>query len=83
MYAIFGLFLVAPLYRLSTSAKIAAVTFALFGVLYHALLLGVMFGGVASEETGDYANILFLLLLIPVITMGLYFRTHVKNMADG
>jgi hypothetical protein len=42
-----------------------------------------MFGGVASEETGDYANILFLLLLIPVITMGLYFRTQVKNMADG
>ena len=83
MYAIFGLFLVAPLYRLSTDAKIAAVTFGLFGVLYHALLFGVMFGGIASEEIGDYANILFLLLLIPVIAMGLYFRTQVKNMADG
>ena len=83
MYAIFALFLVAPLYRLSTDAKIAAVTFGLFGVLYHALLLGVMFGGIASAEIGDYANMLFLLLLIPVIAMGLYFRTQVKNMADG
>jgi hypothetical protein len=83
MYAIFALFLVAPLYRLSTDAKIAAAIFGLFGVLYHALLLGVMFGGIASEEIGDYANMLFLLLLIPVIAMGLYFRTQVKNMADG
>ena len=83
MYAIFGLFLVAPLYRLSTDAKIAAGTFGLFGVLYHALLFGVMFGGIASQEIGDYANILFLLLLIPVIAMGLYFRTQVKNIADG
>ena len=82
MYAIFGLFLAAPLYRLSTDAKIAAGTFGLFGVLYHALLFGVMFGGIASQEIGDYANILFLLLLIPVIAMGLYFRTQVKNIAD-
>ena len=83
MYAIFALFLVAPLYRLSTDAKIAAAIFGLFGVLYHALLLGVMFGGIASEEIGDYANMLFLLLLIPVIAMGLYFRTQVKNIADS
>jgi len=81
MYAIFGLFLVAPLYRLSTNAKIAAVSFGVFGVLYHALLFGVMFGGIASEEIGDYANALFLLLIIPVITMGLYFRTQVKNIS--
>ena len=83
MYAIFCLFLVAPLYRLSTDAKIAAVTFGLFGVLYHALLLGVMFGGIASEEIGDYFNMLFLLLLIPVIAMGHYYRTQMKVMADG
>ena len=83
MYAIFALFLVAPLYRLSTDAKIAAAIFGLFGVLYHALLLGVMFGGISPEEIGNYANMLFLLLLIPVIAMGLYFRTQVKNMADG
>ena len=52
-------------------------------MLYHALLLGVMFGGIDSEEIGDYDTMLFLLILIPVIAMGLYFRTQVKNMADG
>ena len=83
MYAIFALFLVAPLYRLSVSAKIAALTFGLFGLLYHGLILGVMFGGLTSEDIGSYAEILFLLLLIPVVAMGLYFRTKVKNAAGG
>lgn len=81
MYALFGLLVAAPLYRLTASAKVAGVSFGLFGGLYQLLLLGVMAGRISSGEISDYAETLFMLLLIPVVAMGIYFRNQVKNIS--
>ena len=74
MYGLFGLLVARPLFRLTLSAKIAAVGLGLFGLLYHLLLIGVMFGSVSTAEIGPYAESMGILLLIPVISMAVFFR---------
>jgi hypothetical protein len=69
MYGVFGLLVARPLFRMTLSAKIAAVALGLFGLLYHLLLIGVMFGSVSTAEIGPYAESMGILLLIPVISM--------------
>jgi len=74
MYGVFGLLVARPLFRMTLSAKIAAVGLGLFGLLYHLLLIGVMFGSVSTAEIGPYAESMGILLLIPVISMAVFFR---------
>lgn len=83
MYGVFGLLLARPLFRLSLSAKIAAVGLGLFGLLYHILFLGVITGSVVTADIGPYAESLGVLLLIPVISMEIYFRKAIKAKADA
>ncbi len=78
MYGIFGLLVAWPLFRLSLSAKIAAVGFGLFGLLFHLLFIGVMTRSVATEDVGVYAESIGVLLLIPVISMAVFFRKAMK-----
>lgn len=79
MYAVFGLLLARPLFRLSLSAKIAAVGLGLFGLLFHVLFAGVITGSVATADIGPYAESIGILLLIPVISMAIYFRAQLKE----
>jgi len=74
MYAVFGLLVARPLFRLTLSAKIAAAGFGLYGLLYHILFAGVMTGSVVTADVGAYAESTAGLLLIPVISMAVYFR---------
>lgn len=78
MYAVFGLLIARPLFRLTLSVKIAAVALGLFGLLYHILFAGVMTGNIVTADIGPYAESLGLLLLIPVISMAVYFRNAIK-----
>ena len=78
MYRVFGLLVARPLFRLTLSAKIAAVALALFGLLYHILFAGVMTGSVVTADIGSYAESIGILLLIPVISMAVYFRKAIK-----
>jgi len=80
MYAVFGLLVARPLFRLSLSAKVAAVGLGLFGLLYHILFAGVMTGSIATADIGPYAEMMGLLLLIPVFSMAVYFRKAMKIM---
>lgn len=82
MYAVFGLLIARPLFRLTLSAKIAAVGFGLFGLLYHILFVGVMTGSVATADIGAYAESIGILLLIPVISMAVYFRKAMTAKGD-
>lgn len=79
MYGVFGLLVAWPLFRLTLSAKIAAVGLGLFGLLFHLLFVGVMMGSVASADIGPYAELMGLLLFIPVISMAVYFRMRLKE----
>jgi len=83
MYGVFGLLLARPLFRLTLSAKIAAVSLGLFGFLYHLLLVGVMFGSIAITNIGLYAESIGILLLIPVLSMAVYFRNQLKEASNA
>ncbi|HIF96284.1 MAG TPA: hypothetical protein EYQ54_04530 [Myxococcales bacterium] len=74
MYAVFGLLVAGPLFRLSMSAKIAAVGLGLYGLLYHVLLAGVMAGSVPTAEIGGYAESLGMFMVIAVISMAVHLR---------
>jgi hypothetical protein len=83
MYGVFGLLLARPLFRLTLSAKIAAVSLGLFGLLYHLLLVGVMFGSIAIANIALYAESIGILLLIPVLSMAVHFRNQLKEASNA
>ena len=83
MYGVFRLLLARPLFRLTLSAKIAAVSLGLFGLLYHLLLVGVMFGSIAIANIALYAESIGILLLIPVLSMAVYFRNQLKEASNA
>ncbi len=74
MYGVFGLLVARPLFRLSLSAKIAAVVYGLFGLLFHILFVGVLTGNVVTADIGVYFESIGVLLLVSVISMAVYFR---------
>jgi hypothetical protein len=74
MYAVFALLVARPLFRLTLSAKIAAVALGGYGLLFHILLAGVLTRNVAQADIGAYAESIGALLLVVVIGMAVYFR---------
>jgi len=74
MYGVFGLLVARPLFRLSLSAKIAAVAYGLFGLLFHILFVGVLTGNVVTADIGVYFESIGVLLLVSVISMAVHFR---------
>lgn len=74
MYAVLGLLVARPLFRLTLSAKIAAVAFGVYGLLYHLLFVGVLTGSIGPTEIGSYGGSIMALLVVPVIGMAVYFR---------
>jgi hypothetical protein len=83
MYGVFGLLVARPLFRLTLSAKIAAVGLGLFGLLFHILFAGVMTGNVVTADIGTYAESMGILLLIPVISMAVYFKKKMKEASNA
>jgi hypothetical protein len=83
MYGVFGLLVARPLFRLTLSAKIAAVGLGLFGLLYHILFVGVMTGSVVTSDVGLYAESIGILLLIPVLSMAVYFKKQMKEVSNA
>lgn len=79
MYSIFGLLAACPLFNLSLAAKISAVSLGLFGVLYHLLVFGVVFGAIGTSDVTPYAESISILLLIPVVSMAFHFRSQLKK----
>jgi len=78
MYGVFGLLVARPLFRLTLSAKVAAVAFGLFGLLFHILFVGVLTGTVVAADIGVFFESIGVLLLVPVISMAVYFRKAMK-----
>jgi hypothetical protein len=80
LYAVFSLLIARPLFRLTLSAKIAAVGFGAYGFLFHIILIGVLTRNVVQTDIGPYVESISGLLLLAVICMAVYFR---KAMASG
>lgn len=78
MYGVFGLLLAPALFRRSLSAKIAAVGFGLFGILFHLLFIGVLTGNIVSADIGVLFESIGFVLLVPVGSMTVFFRKAIK-----
>lgn len=83
MYAVFALLVARPLFRLTLSAKIPAVALGAYGLLYHILLVGVLTRNVAQADIGAYSASIGALLLVPVISMAVYFRMQLKEVSNA
>jgi hypothetical protein len=81
LYAVFALLVARPLFRLSLSAKIAAVALGGYGLLFHILLAGVLTRNVAQADIVAYAESIGALLLVVVVGMAVHFRKAMK--AEG
>ena len=82
MYSVYGLLVARPLMGLTLTAKIAGVALGIYGLLYHLLFAGVMSGSVATADIALYSGSLGALLLIPVISMAVFFRAREKEASD-
>jgi hypothetical protein len=80
LYAVFSLLIAGPLFRLTLSAKIAAVGLGAYGLLFHIVLIGVLTGNVVQADIVPYIASVAGLLLVVVISMAVHFR---KSMASG
>lgn len=69
LYAVFALLVAMPMLKGNLSSKITGVTFALFGLTYHVILLALFIGEIAPEDM----NVAFMspatLLFIVIIAM--------------
>jgi hypothetical protein len=74
LYAVFSLLVARPLFQLTLSAKIASLGFGAFGVMFHALLAGALFGAIALEEIGGYADAIGSVLSIAVVALAFFFK---------
>ena len=79
LYGVFSLLVAGPLYGDKTSAKIAAITLGMFGVIYHGLLASLLLGSIASPDIESFFLVTAGLLLVAVVVMGFNFWSAAKT----
>ena len=70
LYGVFSLLVAGPLYGDKTSAKIAAITLGIFGIIYHGLLASLLLGSIAPPDIESSFLVAAGLLLVAVVVMG-------------
>ena len=79
LYGVFSLLVAGPLYGDKTSAKIAAITLGIFGVIYHGLLASLLLGSIAPPDIESSFLVAAGLLLVAVVVMGFNFWSASKT----
>jgi len=79
LYGVFSLLVAGPLYEDKTSAKIAAITLGMFGVIYHGLLASLLLGSIAPPDIESSFLVAAGLLLVAVVVMGFNFWSAAKT----
>ena len=79
LYGVFSLLVAGPLYGDKTSAKIAAITLGIFGVIYHGLLASLLLGSIAPPDIESSFLAAAGLLLVAVVVMGFNFWSAAKT----
>jgi hypothetical protein len=78
IYGVMGFILFRPLARLSTSAKVAAVTLLIYGVII-CLILGVAVTAIISQsEIWEYADSSSFIFIIAVVALMIRFKSQIK-----
>jgi hypothetical protein len=78
LWSLFGLLVARPLFKLSTSAKVAAVSLGLFGVIYPVFYGFLVTGVIPQEDITDYSAFM-LLAWVGAFAMGVYCRGESRN----
>ncbi|NCF19357.1 MAG: hypothetical protein GWP63_14030 [Haliea sp.] len=73
LWSLFGLLVARPLFRLSTSAKVAAISLGLFGIIYPIFYGFLVTGVIPLEEITNYSTFM-LLAWVGAFAMGIYCR---------
>ena len=79
LYGVFSLLVAGPLYGDKTSAKIAAITLGMFGVIYHGILASLLLGSIAPPDIESSFLAAAGLLLVAVVVMGFNFWSAAKT----
>ena len=79
LYGVFSLLVAGPLYGDKTSAKIAAITLGMFGVIYHGLLASLLLGSIAPPDIESSFLVAAGLLLVAVVVMSFNFWSAAKT----
>ena len=74
LYSVFALLAAGPLYGDTKSAKIAAVSLGLFGVIYQILMVALFLGAIAPADIEAYFIGASMLLLFHLVVMGFVFK---------
>jgi hypothetical protein len=77
LWSLFGLLVARPLFQLSTSAKVAAVSLGLYGIAYPIFYGFLVTGVIPQDEIMDYSSFM-LLAWIGAFAMGIYCRGEAK-----
>ena len=75
---LFGLLVARPLFRFSTSAKVAAISLGLYGVIYPVFYGFLVTGIIPLSEITDYSTFM-LLAWVGAFAMGVYCRGESKT----
>ena len=79
LYGVFSLLVAGPLYGDKTSAKIAAITLGIFGIIYQGLLASLLLGSIAPPDIESSFLVAAGLLLVAVVVMGFNFWSASKT----
>ena len=81
LWSLFGLLVARPLLQFSISAKVAAISLGLFGIIYPVFYGFVVTGVIPQEEIINYSTFM-LLAWVGAFAMGVYCRGESKNGAS-
>ena len=74
LYAVFALLVARPLWGGAMSLKVVSATLAIFGIVYHAMIVALLLGAMATVDINTYFLSASGLLLIVILAMAVHFR---------
>ncbi|MFT7288178.1 MAG: hypothetical protein ACI87W_002293, partial [Halieaceae bacterium] len=79
LYSVFALLAAGPLYGDARSAKVAAVTLGLFGVIYQILMVALFVGAIDSADIEAYFIGASMLLLFHLVSIAFVFKRAMSS----
>lgn len=83
LYSVFAVLVAGPLYGDSASAKIAAISLGVFGVIYQILMVALFLGAIASAEIETYFIGTSMLLLVHIVAMAFVFKRSLSSLMSS
>ena len=82
LWSLFGLLVARPLFRLSTSAKVAAVSLGLYGIIYPFFYGFLVTGVIPLEDITNYSTFM-LLAWVAAFATGVYCRGESRKQTSA